>query len=206
MPRPLRPSAAVLAVCAVLLTGCGEGGGEDLTEQRLDWEDCPAPSEAQGGGPSPSPLPGGRGEWSCATMKAPLDWDDSGGETIGLALSRVRASGPAGERIGSLIFNFGGPGGSGVTALPGFGESYATLRTRYDLVSFDPRGSAAAHPSSAWTTGGSTRTSSRTPPPTTTPSARSSSTAPRSSTRPARGTPDGCCPMCAPRTPPVTWT
>ncbi|MFE4051526.1 alpha/beta hydrolase [Streptomyces sp. YIM B13518] len=146
MPRPLRPSAAVLAVCAVLLAGCGEGGGEDLTKQRLDWEDCPAPSEAQGGGPSPSPLPGGRGEWSCATMKAPLDWDDPGGETIGLALIRVRASGPAGERIGSLIFNFGGPGGSGVTALPGFGESYATLRTRYDLVSFDPRGVGRSAP------------------------------------------------------------
>ncbi|MGW4023659.1 alpha/beta hydrolase, partial [Streptomyces sp. NPDC005009] len=82
MPRPFRLRAAALTVCAVLLpallAGCGEDDdkAEDLTEQQLDWKDCPAPSEAQGGGSAPSPLPGGRGEWSCATMKAPLDWDD----------------------------------------------------------------------------------------------------------------------------------
>ncbi|MFE2280919.1 alpha/beta hydrolase [Streptomyces sp. NPDC059454] len=152
MPHPFRLRAAVLTVCAVLLpallTGCGEDAdkAEDLTEQRLSWRDCPAPSEAQGGGTSPSPLPGDRGEWSCATMKAPLDWDDPQGDTIGLALIRARSSGTASERIGSLIFNFGGPGGSGVTALPGFGKDYATLRTRYDLVSFDPRGVGRSAP------------------------------------------------------------
>ncbi|MFI2375982.1 alpha/beta hydrolase [Streptomyces sp. NPDC018964] len=152
MPHPFRPRAAALTACAVLLTalltGCGEDDDrdEDLTEQQLDWTDCPAPSEAQGGGPAPSPLPGGRGAWSCATMKAPLDWDDPRGDTIDLALIRVRSSGAASERIGSLIFNFGGPGGSGVAALPGFGEKYATLRTRYDLVSFDPRGVGRSAP------------------------------------------------------------
>ncbi len=155
MPQPsgLRPRASVLTACAVLLpallAGCGgddEGQDQDLTRQELDWKDCPAPSEAQGGGPAPSPLPGGRGEWSCATMKAPLDWDDPEGDTIGLALIRVRSSGPSSERIGSLIFNFGGPGGSGVTTLPAFGEEYATLRTRYDLVSFDPRGVGRSAP------------------------------------------------------------
>ncbi|GAA3296757.1 alpha/beta fold hydrolase [Streptomyces cinereospinus] len=73
-------------------------------------------------------------------MKAPLDWDAPEGDTIDIALIRARASGAADQRIGSLIFNFGGPGGSGVTTLPAFGEDYAKLRTRYDLVSFDPRG------------------------------------------------------------------
>jgi pimeloyl-ACP methyl ester carboxylesterase len=73
-------------------------------------------------------------------MKAPLDWSKPKGDTIGLALVRAKASGAASKRIGSLVFNFGGPGGSGVTTLPAFGEDYATLRTRYDLVSFDPRG------------------------------------------------------------------
>jgi pimeloyl-ACP methyl ester carboxylesterase len=151
MPIPARLRAAALTATAVLLSallaGCGDGprDDEDLTDQKLAWEDCPAPSQAEGGGPPPSPLPNG-GDWQCATMKAPRDWDDTEGDTIGLALIRARADGAADRRIGSLVFNFGGPGQSGVTTLPAFGEDYAKLRTRYDLVSFDPRGVGRSAP------------------------------------------------------------
>lgn len=139
-------SATAVLLCA-LAAACGgdDTGGEDLRGQDLDWKDCPAPSREQGGGDSPSPLPGGDG-WQCATMKAPLDWDRPRGETIGIALIRARSSGAADRRIGSLVFNFGGPGGSGVTGLPAFAADYATLRTRYDLVSFDPRGVGRSAP------------------------------------------------------------
>ncbi|SED55485.1 alpha/beta hydrolase fold [Streptomyces misionensis] len=142
-------SAAVLL--AALLTGCGDGDlratgtSARFTAQTLDWRACPAPSEAEGGGSAPSPLPNGA-TWECATMKAPLDWSRPQGPTIGIALIRAKASGPANRRIGSLVFNFGGPGGSGVTALPAFAQDYATLRTRYDLVSFDPRGVGRSAP------------------------------------------------------------
>ncbi|MGW1322519.1 alpha/beta fold hydrolase [Streptomyces antibioticus] len=142
MPNPTRLRAAAVSalLLSCLVAGCGEDAGdEDLTAQKLDWEDCPAPSQAEGGGSAPSPLPNG-GTWQCATMKAPLDWDDPKGDTIGIALIRARTSGPADRRIGSLVFNFGGPGGSGVSTLPAFGEDYEKLRTRYDVVSFDPRG------------------------------------------------------------------
>ncbi|MET9729907.1 alpha/beta fold hydrolase [Streptomyces sp. NPDC006458] len=144
MPKSCRLRAAALTATAVLLSsvlaGCGDGDKDaDLTAQELSWEDCPAPSQAEGGGGSPSPLPDGD-EWQCATMKAPLDWDDPKGDTIGLALIRAKTTGDKSDRIGSLIFNFGGPGGSGVYTLPAFGPDYATLRTRYDVVSFDPRG------------------------------------------------------------------
>ncbi|MFI1439517.1 alpha/beta hydrolase [Streptomyces fructofermentans] len=147
MPNPSPLRAAALTVSAVLLAatlaGCGSGDDdsqdEDLTAQKLSWEDCPEPSESEGGGNAPSPLPDGD-TWQCATLKAPLDWDDPDGDTIGLALIRAESSGAKDERIGSLIFNFGGPGGSGVTTLPAFGQDYTRLRTRYDLVSFDPRG------------------------------------------------------------------
>jgi pimeloyl-ACP methyl ester carboxylesterase len=146
MPTPFRPRATALTATALLLTsllaGCSEEAGsteEDLSAQTLGWRECPAPSESEGGGEAPTPLPGGDA-WQCATMKAPLDWAEPKGETIGLALIRARTSGDTSRRIGSLIFNFGGPGGSGVTALPSFGTDYTTLRTRYDLVSFDPRG------------------------------------------------------------------
>ncbi|WP_405990917.1 alpha/beta hydrolase [Streptomyces sp. NBC_00986] len=144
MPNPSRLRAAALTATVVLLSatlaGCGgDSKDEDPTAQKLSWKDCPAPSEAEGGGAAPSPLANGT-KWQCATMKAPLDWSKPKGDTIGLALVRAKASGDKSKRIGSLVFNFGGPGGSGVTTLPAFGEDYATLRTRYDLVSFDPRG------------------------------------------------------------------
>ncbi|MFJ6903957.1 alpha/beta hydrolase [Streptomyces griseoluteus] len=149
MPNPSRPRAAALTTSAVLLAallaGCGGSGHGDLTKQRLQWKDCPAPSEAEGGGSAPSPLPGGT-TWQCATMQAPLDWGRPKGDTVGIALIRAKADGPAKDRIGSLVFNFGGPGGSGVTTLPAFAEDYAALRTRYDLVSFDPRGVGRSAP------------------------------------------------------------
>ncbi|WP_369172236.1 alpha/beta hydrolase [Streptomyces sp. R28] len=151
MPNPPRMRAAALTATALLvsalLAGCSDddSGDEDLTAQKLSWKDCPAPSQAQGGGGSPSPLPGG-GAWQCATMKAPRDWDEPKGDTIDIELIRVKAEGDANRRIGSLIFNFGGPGGSGVTSLPSFADGYEKLRTRYDLVSFDPRGVGRSEP------------------------------------------------------------
>ncbi len=129
-----------LVLLSSLMAACGSGAGDEGSAgQKLSWKDCPAPSQAEGGGNAPSPLPNG-GTWQCATMRAPRDWAEPDGDTIGIALIRARASGDADDRIGSLVFNFGGPGGSGVTTLPSFGADYAKLRTRYDLVSFDPRG------------------------------------------------------------------
>ncbi|MFH8291077.1 alpha/beta hydrolase [Streptomyces sp. NPDC018059] len=148
MPSQSQPRAAALTAATLLLsatlTACGgsdpkDSKDDDLPGQKLSWKDCPAPADSQGGGEAPSPLPGGAG-WQCATMKAPLDWAKPKGDTIDIALIKAAASGDKGERIGSLVFNFGGPGGSGVTTLPAFGPEYAKLRTRYDLVSFDPRG------------------------------------------------------------------
>ncbi|MEU3045884.1 alpha/beta hydrolase [Streptomyces sp. NPDC006984] len=146
--RPRRAGRAVTgtaAALAVLLAaaGCSDGGDgdeppRDYAAQKLDWQPCPAPSDAEGGGPPPSPLPGGTA-WECSFMEAPLDYGDPQGETIELALIRARAR-DADRRIGSLLFNFGGPGGSGVATLPAAAEDYGTLRSRYDLVSFDPRG------------------------------------------------------------------
>ncbi|MGW0702716.1 alpha/beta hydrolase [Streptomyces sp. NPDC002867] len=107
-----------------------------LTGQRLDWGACEAPVKAYG---SYAERPGR--EWQCATLKAPLDYGDPTGETIGIALIRSVAKDP-GRRIGSLLFNFGGPGGSGVAALPNAAKGYGTLHQRYDLVGFDPRGVA----------------------------------------------------------------
>ncbi|GAA3824515.1 alpha/beta hydrolase [Streptomyces chiangmaiensis] len=157
MSNPHRIRAISLAATAVLasplLTGWTTGpAGRALSDptangasQKLNWKDCPTPSAAEGGGSAPAPLPDGS-RWQCATMKAPLNWDDPNSGTIDIALIRVKASGPPSKRIGSLVFNFGGPGGSGVSTLPAFAQDYAALRTRYDLVSFDPRGVGRSSP------------------------------------------------------------
>ncbi|MGG7572832.1 alpha/beta hydrolase [Streptomyces sirii] len=127
-PMPPRPTASSPAAGALPAS---------LTAQKLRWRPCPAPSTAQGGGTAPGKLPDGT-VWECAHLKAPLDYGKPTGDTLDLALIRARAEG-GGKRIGSLLFNFGGPGASGVATLPGYPPAQS-LRSRYDLVSFDPRG------------------------------------------------------------------
>ncbi|NEB78969.1 alpha/beta hydrolase [Streptomyces sp. SID14478] len=162
-----RALAAAVVLTTGLLAGCsssGGGGGDDpkpsssgggspgsagptpprdtalpplpssLTSQRLGWGRCKATAGA--------PAPGS--DWQCATLKAPLDYAKPDGTTLDLALIRAKARGDDGARIGSLLFNFGGPGGSGVDLLPAFAPQYAKLRERYDLVGFDPRGVSAS--------------------------------------------------------------
>ncbi|MEU2127379.1 alpha/beta hydrolase [Streptomyces sp. NPDC018352] len=130
---PDGPQSSPLAANAADASSSG-----DLASQKLTWKPCPAPSAAQGGGQPPTPLPGSI-PWECSFMRAPLDYAKPEGSTIELALIRARAKNKD-KRIGSLIFNFGGPGASGVATLPAFGTDYDKLRAGYDLVSFDPRG------------------------------------------------------------------
>ncbi|RKN09016.1 alpha/beta hydrolase [Streptomyces radicis] len=107
----------------------------EFTEQTLTWAECPAPSALQGAGEAP-----GDG-WECARLSVPLDYaDPEGSETIDIAVIRARST-AEGDRVGSLVFNFGGPGGSGVATLPRAATRYEALRAGgFDLVSFDPRG------------------------------------------------------------------
>ncbi|QIY93184.1 alpha/beta hydrolase [Streptomyces sp. S1D4-11] len=120
---------------------------DSLTGQKLSWKSCPAPTNLQGADAgAPGRLPDGT-PWECATLKIPLDYADPGGDTINLALIRAKARPEDGQkRIGSLVFNFGGPGVSGVAELPQFANDYRDLHARYDLVSFDPRGVGASAP------------------------------------------------------------
>lgn len=139
--------AGALAAAALLLTGvlagCEDGtddkpgeradGGttSSSASQRLAWNRCEAPE----GGEQPG------SEWRCATVKVPLDYAKPEGDTIGIALIRKEATDTS-KRLGSMLFDFGGPGGSGVSILPRAAAGYATLNSRYDLVGFDPRGVA----------------------------------------------------------------
>jgi pimeloyl-ACP methyl ester carboxylesterase len=94
--------------------------------QRLDWNDCEG---AQ-----------------CAKLRVPVDYDEPAGETVDVAVIRVPADRPS-KRIGSLVVNPGGPGGSGVDyaraadVIVGPG-----VRDAYDIVGFDPRGVGRSAP------------------------------------------------------------
>ena len=81
--------------------------------------------------------------FQCVNLKVPLDYSRPDGHQISLALIRKPVTDPS-RRIGSLLMNPGGPGGSGVRFLRGFASYLQNLNTRFDLVSWDPRGVGAS--------------------------------------------------------------
>ena len=81
-----------------------------------------------------------RDGFQCAMVPAPLDYDDPQGTQIGISVIRLPAGDPA-HRIGSLMINPGGPGGSGVDIVRFVAKFLPLeLRARFDIVGFDPRG------------------------------------------------------------------
>jgi pimeloyl-ACP methyl ester carboxylesterase len=80
-------------------------------------------------------------------MRAPLDYAKPAEGDVRLAVARKKATGP-GKRLGSLLVNPGGPGGSAIGYLQQYaGIGYpAQVRARYDMVAVDPRGVARSEP------------------------------------------------------------
>ncbi|MDO8364748.1 MAG: alpha/beta hydrolase [Actinomycetota bacterium] len=75
----------------------------------------------------------------CATLTVPLDYADPGGDTIDIALVRVPAES---DRQGAVLFNPGGPGGSGFDFIANNGTAIQGEMglQNFDIVGFDPRG------------------------------------------------------------------
>ncbi|SDH13346.1 alpha/beta hydrolase fold [Nonomuraea jiangxiensis] len=85
-------------------------------------------------------------EAECGTVAVPIDWSRPWGPTVDLALARRKATDPA-ARVGSLLVNPGGPGGSGVEmAYAAPGQFTEELQRHFDIVGFDPRGVGRSHP------------------------------------------------------------
>jgi pimeloyl-ACP methyl ester carboxylesterase len=84
--------------------------------------------------------------FECGTLNVPVDWRSPSGEHVGIALIRHPAESPP-DRIGSLVVNYGGPGESGVDYLRvTWSRLPEPVRARFDVVSFDPRGTGASRP------------------------------------------------------------
>ncbi|MFE2725441.1 alpha/beta hydrolase [Kitasatospora sp. NPDC059327] len=110
--------------------------------QRLAWQPCDEGFE-------------------CTTFTAPLDYDHPGGGDLTLAAVRAAAvpagsggsggaggsAGAGGARLGSLLLNPGGPGGSAIEYVEAVAKTYdSAVRDRYDLVGLDPRGVGRSSP------------------------------------------------------------
>jgi pimeloyl-ACP methyl ester carboxylesterase len=84
--------------------------------------------------------------FDCATYDVPLDYSDPGRNTITLAVRRLPASDPT-QRIGALFANPGGPGGSTIEVLSSWARRLpASIRDRFDVILFDPRGVGESSP------------------------------------------------------------
>ncbi|TVT14018.1 alpha/beta hydrolase [Amycolatopsis acidiphila] len=111
-------------------------------DQQLSWGDC-APYATGAQSQDAFHTPG----VECARLTVPLDYARPHGETITVGVLRHKASDPA-DRIGSLVMNPGGPGGSGMEAAAHLAPTVAStaIGLRFDLVGFDPRGVGASEP------------------------------------------------------------
>ena len=79
-------------------------------------------------------------------MTVPVDYAHPEGATLAIAVARHPAELPS-QRIGSLVINPGGPGGSGIDDLPNeLAVLTPELLDRFDIVSFDPRGVERSSP------------------------------------------------------------
>ena len=84
----------------------------------------------------------------CGFVDVPADYRAPEAGTIRIAVNVRRAASPD-QRIGYLLVNPGGPGGSGVE-LVAHGEGFtSSLVERFDIVGFDPRGVGASEPTFA---------------------------------------------------------
>jgi pimeloyl-ACP methyl ester carboxylesterase len=120
-------AAAVTAALSVTLLALPAQAAPSATTSAVAWTAC-------------------RDGFQCATVQAPLDYDSPSGAKIGIAVIRLPAGDPR-HRIGSLLLNPGGPGGSGVDIARGIAKVLPLeLRARFDIVGFDPRGTNNSTP------------------------------------------------------------
>jgi len=102
--------------------------------QRLLWQSC-------------------SGGFQCARLLVPVNYHQPAGSRFSLPVIRLPAADPA-QRIGSIVLNPGGPGGSGVDyARQARRVLSAAVLARFDVVGFDPRGVGGSWPAIRCMTG-----------------------------------------------------
>ena len=128
--RGPRLAWAAVAVCAVLCVAAPAASAQAPSVPKLDFKPC-----------------GGRvATVQCMTAKVPLDYDRPDGRNISLFLAKSPATDQA-HKLGTLFFNFGGPGGTAADFLEFFGpDLFPAFNERYDIIGMDPRGVGQSEP------------------------------------------------------------
>ncbi len=134
-----RTCAAVLTVCALALTGSSAVSAhgallpplEEIIASgtgapSIEWGACAQPELA-------------RAHAECAMLGVPLDYDERGYQQITLAVSRIRATGPASTYRGPLV-------STPLAAPASLAERAPALGGTHDLIGFDLRGTGASLP------------------------------------------------------------
>ena len=121
-----RGARRLAAVAGTVLAGLALAGPAAAAQGglKLDWADC-GPAGAQ-----------------CATATVPKDYDNPRAGTLDIAVAKSPATttDPS-KRLGSLFFNFGGPGAFAAPYVEAFGaDLFPVLNERFDIVGVDPRG------------------------------------------------------------------
>ncbi|MEV7195296.1 alpha/beta hydrolase [Streptomyces sp. NPDC093510] len=147
----MRGACAVAGVTTLVVVGAGvpgaavadDGGGRpDLARfytQKIKWAGCTGDTEAV------AEATGGAKDVRCGHVTVPIDYAKPAAGTVDVAMIRMKSS-SSGKPRGSLLLNFGGPGGPGVSALAGAQKDFGFLSKDYDVVSFDPRGVGRSEP------------------------------------------------------------
>jgi pimeloyl-ACP methyl ester carboxylesterase len=163
VPRTIRLRLAGLFAVIVVTAGCtlpvvaptGSAAPEDAGTSSgtpsvpgtlANWRPCPeVPRQLIGRGAEGM-------TYECATIAVPRDWAvPTPDRTYEIALLRIRSEDQS-DRIGSLVLNPGGPGGSGVdlAVYLSYGAALGGLPTavtnRFDIIGFDPRGVGRSSP------------------------------------------------------------
>jgi pimeloyl-ACP methyl ester carboxylesterase len=154
--RGLPAVPSILLALSLVLTGCTSFAGTAADESpaasttpaepevaEIEWSDCNAQIQ-----PLIADQPGGDRNltFSCGMTEVPISYDEPRGATLPLFLVRAVVAGQTG-RIGSLMINPGGPGGSGADAAIGLALSLPEeVLARFDIVGFDPRGVGLSTP------------------------------------------------------------
>jgi pimeloyl-ACP methyl ester carboxylesterase len=116
------PSVAAVAPTSVVAPATGT----------VDWAPCPSPTHP---------------DKQCAWVRVPKVYGRPGHGKVRIALARIPATGTPGQRIGSLFWDAGGPGGASTEIIDMIADRMSpAVRAQFDFVAFDPRGIGASTP------------------------------------------------------------